>query len=288
MLRSDSDTDQETFRSLLIESILSHPSLGHLSAGEKASLIAFFIEERTALPCLTPSDTQDRLRALKKAASDTRRLANSLKLIDTQDIILCNLENPKSQKISDRIIDLNKATDEFEARAKHLTEDIAISAKSVQMLRSLYAFPMLTTLENYGIATKVRNDFVSISALADSKAKSKYLPDVKGNATAAMRCIMLALHSSRTENIDWSLTVSIIKLGKPLRDKSIFDNKLFAEIKEIMTPYVNQLNYNMSLTVETFENHAKHELSAAQEEWADRIQQLPNFIPADKSRITLH
>lgn len=288
MLRSDSDTDHEAFRSSLVESILNHPSLGHLSAGEKTSLIAFLTEERPPLPRLIPSDTHTRLRALKKAASDTKRLANSLKLLDAQDIILCDLENPKSQKINDRINGLNETVDEIETRVKNLKEDIIISAKSTQMLRSLYAYPLLTTLENYGVATKIRNDFVSISALEDSNEKNTYLPDVDGNATAAMRCIMLTLHSSKTENIDWSLTVSLIKLGKPLRDQSIVSNKYLAELKALMAPYINELHHNMSLTVDLFENHVEHELSAAQENCFDRIHYLPNFIPASDKRITLH
>jgi len=288
MLRYDNDVDQDKFRSSLIESILNHPCLEHLSAGEKASLITFFTEKRPALPDPGPSDIQTRLRALKKAASDAKRLANSLNLIDAKDTLLGDLENSKSDNISDKIIYLNETAYELETRAKNLVEDAPTSTRSTQILRSLYAFPLLTTLESYGITTNTRNDFVSISAFEDSKEKGKYLPDIHGNATAAMRCIMLALHSSKTKNIDWSLTVSLIKLAKPLRDQSVASSGILAEIKELMSPYVNELHHNMSLTVDSFENHAEHELSAAQEDWFDRIHHLPNFIPANDKRVTRH
>lgn len=159
MLKYDNDVDQDIFRSSLIESILNHPCLKHLSAGEKASLITFLTENRPALPDPGPSDIKTRLRALKKAVSDAKRLANSLNLIDAKDALLGGLENAQSDNISDKIIYLNETADELKTRAKNLVEDAPTSAKSTKFLRSLYAFPLLTTLESYGITTNTCNQF---------------------------------------------------------------------------------------------------------------------------------
>lgn len=288
MLRRDIDADREKFLYSLVESILNDASLGHLTVDEKASLITFLSEKRFPLPPTGTNNTQTRLRALKKATSDANRLANSLKLIDAQDVLLCDLENTQNNDISNKILNLSKTAEQLETRTKHLVEDAGLSARSTQTLRSLYAFPLVTTLEHYGIATSTRNDFLSISAIEDCKGKNKYLPEVDSNATAAMRCVMLALYTSNTKNIDWSLTVSLINLAKPLRDQSVEKNAICAEIKELMMPYVNQLHYNMSLTVDSFENHVEYKPSATQEDWLNRSQHLPIFIPNNSNHKKIH
>ena len=257
MLRSDNDADQKRFRSLLIESILTHPSLDHLSPDRKASLIGFLTEQENALIVLDKSDTQIRLRALRKAASDATRLAHSLKLLDKHDIEAFNLTNSEKSDLSERTKNLNKMAQELETIAQHRVEDTSNYPRKAKMLRALYAWPLITKLENYGISTTIRNDFVSTSAYIQTSESVQYLPDIQGNATAAMRCIMLALHSSNSKNLDWSLTVSLIKLGKPLVEQTAIQTKALLELKEIMTPYINQLHYAMSLTVDALETHTE-------------------------------
>jgi hypothetical protein len=287
MLRCD-DKGRETFRSLLVESILNHTSLDHLSTAEKTTLIAFFSQKRSPLPIQRPCDVQARLRALKKAASDARRLTNSLRLLNTQDLVLHSHEATDSANISETISSLTKTALELDTRIKQLPEDSPSPTRSNQILRALYAFPLLAALDSYGIPVNTRNDFVSISALTECKTEDTFLPDVDGNATAAMRCVMLSLHSSGTQNIDWSLAASLIKVAKPMRDQSIVNNAKCAEIKNSMTPYVDQLNYAISLTVDSFETHAEHELSAVQEGWLENVGQLPDFTPTNLHKASLH
>ncbi|KPX11581.1 hypothetical protein ALO71_101850 [Pseudomonas amygdali pv. dendropanacis] len=255
MLRSDNHADQKRFRSLLIESILMHPSLDHLSPDRKASLISFLTEQNNALIVLDKSDTQIRLRALRKAASDAKRLAHSLNLLNEHDIDVFNLTNSEKTDLSERTQKLNKMAQELETIAQHRVEDTSNYAKKAKMLRALHAWPLITKLEEYGISTTIRNDFVSTSTYIQPDESVQYLPDIQGNATAAMRCVMLALHSSNSKNLDWSLTVSLIKLGKPLVEQTVTQTRSLLELKEIMTPYINQLHYAMSLTVDALETH---------------------------------
>ncbi|RMR02377.1 hypothetical protein [Pseudomonas syringae group genomosp. 7] len=257
MLRSDNDTDQKRFRSLLIESILMHPSLDHLSPDRKASLIRFLTEQKDGLIVLDKSDTQIRLRALAKAASDAKRLAHSLTLLNKHDIDVFNLTNSEKSDLSERTTNLKKMAQELEIIAQHRVEDTSNYARKSKMLRALYARPLITKLQEYQISTNIRNDFVSTSAYIQPNESVQYLPDIQGNATAAMRCVMLALHSSNSKNLDWSLTVSLIKLGKPLAEQTAIQTKTLLELREIMTPYINQLHYAMSLTVDTLETHTE-------------------------------
>lgn len=255
MLRSDNDADQEKFRSQLIESILVHPSLDHLSPDRKASLIGFLTEQKNELIVLDKSDTQIRLSALRKAASDAKRLANSLKLLNEHDVDVFNLTNSEKSDLGERTNNLNKMAQELETIAQHRVEDTSNYAKKARMLRALYAWPLITKLDEYGIPKTIRNDFVSTSACILPNESEQYLPDIQGNATAAMRCVMLALHSSNSKNLDWSLTVSLIKLGKPVVEQTAIQTKSLLELKEIMAPYINQLHYAMSLTVDALETH---------------------------------
>ncbi len=255
MLRSDNDADQKRFRSLLIESILMHPSLDHLSPDRKESLIRFLTEQKDGLIVLDKSDTQIRLRALAKAASDAKRLAHSLTLLNKHDIDVFNLTNSEKSDLSERTTNLKKMAQELEIIAQHRVEDTSNYARKTKMLRALYARPLITKLQEYEISTSIRNDFVSTSAYIQPNESVQYLPDIQGNATAAMRCVMLALHSSNSNNLDWSLTVSLIKLGKPLVEQIVIQTKALLELREIMTPYINQLHYAMSLTVDALETH---------------------------------
>ncbi|KPX25629.1 hypothetical protein [Pseudomonas ficuserectae] len=255
MLRSDNDADKERFRSLLIESIIMHPSLNHLSPDKKKSLIGFLTEQKDGLIVLDKSDTQIRLRALTKAASDAKRLAHSLTLLNKHDIDVFNLTNSDKSDLSERTTNLKKMAQELETIAQHRVEDTSNYARKARMLRALYAWPLITKLQEYEISTTIRNDFASTSAYVQPNESVQYLPDVQGNATVAMRCIMLALHSSNSKNLDWSLTVSLIKLGKPLVEQTVIQTKALLKVKEIMTPYVNQLHYAMSLTVDALETH---------------------------------
>ncbi|OSR64357.1 hypothetical protein BV326_05810 [Pseudomonas syringae pv. actinidiae] len=255
MLRSDNDADQKRFRSLLIESILMHPSLDHLSPDRKESLIRFLTEQKDGLIVLDKSDTQIRLRALAKAASDAKRLAHSLTLLNKHDIDVFNLTNSEKSDLSERTTNLKKMAQELETIAQHRVEDTSNYARKTKMLRALYARPLITKLQEYEISTSIRNDFVSTSAYIQPNESVQYLPDIQGNATAAMRCVMLALHSSNSNNLDWSLTVSLIKLGKPLVEQTVIQTKTLLELREIMTPYINQLHYAMSLTVDALETH---------------------------------
>lgn len=255
MLRSDNDADQKRFRSLLIESILMHPSLDHLSPDRKESLIRFLTEQKDGLIVLDKSDTQIRLRALAKAASDAKRLAHSLTLLNKHDIDVFNLTNSEKSDLSERTTNLKKMAQELEIIAQHRVEDTSNYARKTKMLRALYARPLITKLQEYEISTSIRNDFVSTSAYIQPNESVQYLPDIQGNATAAMRCVMLALHSSNSNNLDWSLTVSLIKLGKPLVEQTVIQTKALLELREIMTPYINQLHYAMSLTVDALETH---------------------------------
>ncbi|MFA0918730.1 hypothetical protein ACDH55_10695 [Pseudomonas tremae] len=257
MLRSDNDADQKRFRSLLIESILMHPSLDHLSPDRKDSLIGFLTEQKDGLIVLDKSDTQIRLRALAKAASDAKRLAHSLTLLNKHDIDVFNLTNSEKSDLSERTTNLKKMAQQLEIIAQHRVEDTSNYARKTKMLRALYARPLITKLQEYEISTNIRNDFVSTSAYIQPNESVQYLPDIQGNATAAMRCVMLALHSSNTKNLDWSLTVSLIKLGKPLVEQTAIQTKTLLELREIMTPYVNQLHYAMSLTVDALETHTE-------------------------------
>ncbi|PPS34363.1 hypothetical protein [Pseudomonas amygdali] len=255
MLRSDNDADQKRFRSLLIESILMHPSLDHLSPDRKESLIRFLTEQKGGLIVLDKSDTQIRLRALAKAASDAKRLAHSLTLLNKHDIDVFNLTNSEKSDLSERTTNLKKMAQELEIIAQHRVEDTSNYARKTKMLRALYARPLITKLQEYEISTSIRNDFVSTSAYIQPNESVQYLPDIQGNATAAMRCVMLALHSSNSNNLDWSLTVSLIKLGKPLVEQTAIQTKTLLELREIMTPHINQLHYAMSLTVDALETH---------------------------------
>jgi hypothetical protein len=271
-----------------VESILTHKSLDHLSTDEKTSLIAFFSQERSPLPIQRPCEVQARLRALKKAASDARRLANSLRLLNKQDVVLLSYEASDSANISAKISYLFQTALELETRITHLPEDSPTPTRSNQILRALYAFPLIAALDSYGIPVKTRNDFISMSATGECKTEDTFLPEVDGKATVAMRCIMLALHSSGTQNIDWSLAASLIKVAKPMRDQSLASNRNCADIINLVAPGVDQVNYAMSLTVDSFETQSEHELSAAQEDWFGDVSLLPNFIGTSLSKETLH
>ncbi|RMQ23083.1 hypothetical protein ALQ10_03411 [Pseudomonas savastanoi pv. glycinea] len=262
MLRSDNDIDQEQFRSQLIESILVHPSLDHLSPDRKASLIEFLTDQKTALIVTDGSQTQIRLRALRKAAADSKRLAHSLKLLNKFDADIFDLTNSGKSDLSERTKSLEKTAQELETIAQHLVEETSLHARKAKMLRAFYALPLITKIHEYGISTNIRNDFVSKSAYSQPNESTQYLPDIHSNATASMRCVMLALHSSKSKNLDWSLTVSLIKLGKPLVEKTVMQNKIFSEIEEFMTPYVNQLFYAMSLTADSLETHTDEKKSS--------------------------
>lgn len=203
-------------------------------------------------------------------------------------MVLHSYEAPDSANISAKISYLFQIALELETRITHLPEDSPPPSRSNQILRALYAFPLIAALDSYGIPVNTRNDFISMSAMGECKTEDTFLPEVDGKATVAMRCIMLAPYSSGTQNIDWSLAASLIKVAKPIRDQSVASNRNCAEIMNLMAPYVDQVNYAMSLTVDPFETRSEHELSAAQEDWFGDISLLPNFIETSFSKETLH
>lgn len=141
----------------------------------------------------TPPDTS-RIRALEKAASDTRRLRGALNSLEAKDAASLDSNYQRSIPLSTRLLML----EELEQDAIALAKVIKGEQKEIARLRrKRTAAHLVETLRRFGISCSTRNDH-----------------DVDDcNTTTAMRCVMFSMLEANDEDLSWSTTTSVIKLG---------------------------------------------------------------------------
>jgi hypothetical protein len=154
----------------------------------------------------TPPDTS-RIRVLEKTASDARRLRAALNSLEAKDAASLDSNYQRSIPLSTRLL----ALEELEHDAAALAKVIKGEQKEIARLRRKRAAAHLVkTLCGFGISCRTRNDH-----------------DVDDrNVTTAMCCVMFSMLEADAEELSWSTTASVIKLG--LRTLEEQDDKQFS------------------------------------------------------------
>jgi len=213
MLKSSSKEDRTIFRESLVNTIRNGPVL-ELSSVEQMQ----FIEQLSQSWIVTPdAPDSDRIRSLKKVASDSRRLKQALVRLSNADVALLDDGFQHAVSLPSRIAIL----EETAASAESAAASIHGRQRAIQQLQQGYAGSrLIKVLELHGVPCSTRNDHERRPVEADQghgSAKRKrnydYLPNLDCGATLAMRCAMLAMFDAGVVELDWSATVAAIKAG---------------------------------------------------------------------------
>lgn len=190
--RAKSEGERRGHRFSLIKNILRCDTVRALSSDQKKLLFRFLSSGWSAAADM-PSETS-RIRALEKTASDARRLRASLNRLEAKDAASLDSNYQQSIPLSTRILML----EELEHDANALAKVIKGEQKEIaQLRRKRAAAHLVSTLCGFGISCRTRNDH-----------------DVDDrNVTTAMRCVMFSMLEVNAEELSWSTTTSIVKLG---------------------------------------------------------------------------
>jgi hypothetical protein len=213
MLKSRSKEDRRIFRESLVSSILNGPAL-ELSSVEQVQFIDQLSQSWVVIPDVPDSD---RIRSLKKVASDSRRLKQALARLSSADVALLDDGFQHTVSLSSRVAILEETATSAESTAA----SIQGKQRAIQQLQQGYAGSrLINVLELHGVPCSTRNDHEKRPVEAEQghgSAKRRrnydYLPNLDCGATLAMRCAMLAMFDAGVVELDWSATVSAIKAG---------------------------------------------------------------------------
>ena len=213
MLKSHSKEDRRIFRESLMSTILYGPVL-ELSSVKQMQFIDQLSQSWIVIPDAPDSD---RIRSLKKVASDSRRLKQALARLSSADAALLGDGFQHTVSLSSRVAIL----EETATRAESAAASIQGRQRAIQQLQQGYAGSrVIKVLELHGVPCSTRNDHEKRPVepeqghgSARRKRNYDYLPNLDGGATLAMRCAMLAMFDAGVVELDWSATVSAIKAG---------------------------------------------------------------------------
>lgn len=215
MLQSRNKQDRKTFRESLVTAILASSPLLELNSAQRKRLLDQLSQGWTVVPSQPDSD---RIRGLRKVASDSRRLKQALARLSNTDAALLDDGFQHTISLSARLLML----EETAADAESMAATIQGRQRAVQQLQHGYASSrLIKVLEEHGIPCATRNDHEKRPvgdglSFASSKSKRNYdyLPVLDCGATLAMRCAMLAMFDAGIVELDWSATVAAIKAGR--------------------------------------------------------------------------
>jgi len=213
MLKSRSKEDRRIFRESLVSTILCGPVL-ELSSVEQLQFIDQLSQSWIVIPDAPDSD---RIRVLKKVASDSRRLKQAIARLSSADAALLDDGFQHTVSLSSRVAIL----EETAAGAESAAASIQGRQRAIRQLQQGYAGSrLIKVLEHHGVPCSTRNDHEKRPVEAEQghvSAKRKrnydYLPNLDCGATLAMRCAMLAMFDAGVVELDWSATVAAIKAG---------------------------------------------------------------------------
>lgn len=207
---ADVEQDRKSFRFDLLKSILRSAAVRNLECHDK-KLLFLGLSNGWDLPD-TPADTL-RIRALEKVASDARRLKAAINSLESKDASSLERKYRATTPLSKRLLLL----EEMERDASALAGIVVNEKRQVtQLQEGLKSARLVSKLSVFGISCATRNDHGRDPGLAKPLGDQKRgmaLPDVKDNATTAMRCVMLALLDAKATALGWGMTTRIIKLG---------------------------------------------------------------------------
>lgn len=232
MLKSDDPHDRSVFRSNLVASIQRADAACALSASNQDRLIQELAElpSRGILRNPTSAPEAARLRALKKAASDARRLKQAIGRLDSLDAASLDQQlHPKAPL--DAVIELLARVADSSERQAAAVAGAARAAKA--LAHGMVGFELLKVLEKFGLPCTVRNDFDSRppSAADDrrilrGRARAyEFLPPLDSGASLGMRCALLVLFNEGVRELDWSQARTLISAGRKygLAQQSLID-----------------------------------------------------------------
>lgn len=288
MLRVDSEMDCAAFRLALTGRILEHVEIQILSDDQRTAL--FEALDRPGEKIIEPqsSDIQPRLRSLRKAASDARRFAQSLKLVDELDVENFDHGSDESIKISSQIKALDATADRLEIVINEILEKSKRTPIIVRFFKALHAFPLLNTLALYNIPPSTRNDFTSRGTGVKDVDKNVFLPDLTANTTLAMKCVMLNLFSLNISKLDWSTTITMIEYGKDFSKQVAHNDAIGRQLRELASPLVESLHRAMARTVDSIGFEPDETLVQEQEEEFRLMQLLPDFKSLEQKPRQYH
>ena len=285
MLRVNSEMDCAAFRLALIGRILEHVEIQILSDDQRTALFEALDKPGETFFGFQSADIQPRLRSLRKAASDARRLAQSLKLVDELDVENFDHGSDESIKISSQIKALDATADRLEIVINEVLEKSKRTPTLVRFFKALHAFPLVNTLALYNIPPSTRNDFTSRGTGVKDVDKNVFLPDLTANTTLAMKCVMLNLFSLNVSKLDWSTTITMIEYGKDFSKQVAHNDAVGRQLRELASPLVESLHRAMARTVESIGFEPDETLVQEQEEEFRLMQLLPDFkSPEQKPR----
>ncbi|MGZ5198787.1 MAG: hypothetical protein ACXWC4_03370 [Telluria sp.] len=213
MLRSLSKEDRRIFRESLVKTILNCPGLSLSSDAERTQFIDQLSQSWIIIPDAPDSD---RIRSLKKVASDCRRLKQALRRLSSTDAALLDDRFQHTASMSSRVATL----DDTAANAESAAAALRGRQRAIQQLQQGYAGArLIKLLEINGVPCSTRNDHEKRPVETEQAGPSKrtrnydYLPSLDCGATLAMRCAMLAMFDAGVVELDWSATVAAIKAG---------------------------------------------------------------------------
>jgi hypothetical protein len=226
MLRSDDADDRQTFRPLLLQSILQAGHLGTLHAQEQQRFFELLSGISTSLRLANAAKAIDseRTRRLRKLASDSRRLMQAIQTATSShscDGALLDDDLQHTRPLAAMVADLDKAS----SVSSNLADAISKQRNNSAWLfsQSMLGSQLLGAFAEFTLPCTTRNDYDTIfrdstlprkRSAAQRKRNYDHLPSLDGNATLAMRCALLILFDANVDELDWSSAVALIKAGK--------------------------------------------------------------------------
>lgn len=183
--------ERRRLRFALVKSILRCESVKKLSHDHKKHL--FCQLENGWCITDTPTDTS-RIRVLKKAASDARRLRAALGGLDAKDASTLDCNYSRTIPLSTRLLALEELAHDADVLASVINGE---RADILQLRKRKTAKRLAKVLSMHGIPFSTRNDW-----------------DVdERNVTTAMRCVMLSMLEAGVKKLHWGAAAAIVKLG---------------------------------------------------------------------------
>ena len=209
-----------------------------------------------------------RKRALEKVAKTLRRAAQSIKLLNEEDMALLNDVDDQ------QILSCGQSVALLETMARN-AERLAEHHAGPQLniyrwiMFGLLGEALFELLAEFGIHCTTQKSF-------HSRPDAEALPVLDTFTTPFMVCAMLALLDSGAEKLDWSATIALYEAGKlPKEDKSELQGRMEASAP-VRADFVKGWKRDMILS--KFPNFYDEHWDL-ESEWS--LANFPIFIPTD-------
>lgn len=258
------------FRERLVAKIRASRGIVDLPEPKKDELIARI----SALPRVQSAFDESRTtryqrkRSLEKVAKNMRRAAQSVKLLNEEDVALLNDVDDQQITSCGQSVALLES---MARNAERLAEHHAGPQLNIYrwIMFGLLGEALFELLIEFGIHRTTQKGF-------HSKQDAEDLPLLDTFTTPFMVCAMLALLDSGAENLDWSATIALYEAGKLSREsKGDLQGQMEATSPRLADS-VKGWKREMILSKFPYFYDKDWDLES---EW--QLTNLPIFIPAD-------